>query len=145
MNSRKNYFDESIPQTHPRARRRTRQRSVIQRVLLEANRPLSPQDILAAGQTTAPGLGIATVYRTIHTMMTEGSLVAVGIPGEAARYETAGKEHHHHFQCRECDGVYDIKGCPTDDLTKLAPKGFRLEGHQVVLYGVCPPCTGMPT
>ncbi|MDE0029394.1 MAG: transcriptional repressor [Deltaproteobacteria bacterium] len=145
MTSGKSHFDETAPQARFRARRRTRQRSVIQRVLLEANRPLSPQDILLAAQTRAPGLGIATVYRTIHTMMTEGTLVAVGIPGEAARYETAGKEHHHHFQCRECDGVFDVQGCPTDDLVKLAPKGFRLESHQVVLYGVCPPCTGMPT
>ncbi len=144
MDSDKSHIDETTPRTHPRARRRTRQRSVIQRVLLEANRPLTPQDILLAAQARAPGLGIATVYRTIHTMMTEGTLVAVGIPGEAARYETAGKEHHHHFQCRECDGVFDIQGCPTDDLVKLAPKGFRLESHQVVLYGVCPPCTGMP-
>ena len=145
MDKDKNYLDENVPRTRFRARRRTRQRSVIQRVLLEANRPLSPQDILVAAQAKAPGLGIATVYRTIHTMLTEGTLVAVGIPGEAARYESAGKEHHHHFQCRECDGVFDVQGCPTDDFVKLAPKGFRLESHQVVLYGVCPPCTGMPT
>ncbi len=131
-------------ESRPRSRRRTRQRSVIQRVLLEANRPLSPHDILEAAQAKAPGLGIATVYRAIHTMMTEGALVAVAIPGEAPRYETAGKEHHHHFQCRECDDIFDIQGCPPD-IQKLTPKGFRLEGHQVVLYGVCSPCTGMPT
>ncbi len=134
----------AFAESRPRSRRRTRQRSVIQRVLLEANRPLSPHDILEAAQAKAPGLGIATVYRAIHTMMTEGALVAVDIPGEAPRYETAGKEHHHHFQCRECDDIFDIQGCPPD-IQKLTPKGFRLEGHQVVLYGVCSPCTGLPT
>ena len=134
---------DTVSKTGPRAKRRTRQRSVIQRVLLEANRPLSPHDILEAAQAKAPGLGIATVYRAIHAMTTEGTLVPVEVPGEAPRYESAGKEHHHHFQCRECDDVFDIQGCPPD-IQKLAPKGFRLEGHQVVLYGVCPPCTGMP-
>ena len=138
------YPEEKASRNRPRVRRRTRQRSVIQRVLLEANRPLSPHDILQAAQAKAPGLGIATVYRAIHTMTTEGTLVPVKVPGEAPRYERAGKEHHHHFQCRECDDVFDIQGCPPD-IQKLAPKGFRLEGHQVVLYGVCPPCTGMPT
>ncbi|MDE0031584.1 MAG: transcriptional repressor [Deltaproteobacteria bacterium] len=143
MTDEKSHSKEASFQHPLRARRRTRQRSVIQRVLLEANRPLSPHDILKAAQAKAPGLGIATVYRAIHTMMTEGTLVSVEVPGEAPRYESAGKEHHHHFQCRECDDIFDIQGCPPD-INKLAPKGFRLEGHQVVLYGVCPPCTGMP-
>lgn len=143
MTSDRNDSGETAYPPRPRARRRTRQRSVIQRVLLEANRPLSPHDILEAAHAKAPGLGIATVYRAIHTMVTEGALVAVKIPGEPPRYETAGKEHHHHFQCRTCDDIFDIQGCPPD-IQKLAPKGFRLEGHQVVLYGVCPPCTGMP-
>ena len=90
-------------------------------------------------------MGIATVYRAIHTMMTEGqpSSPCESSRAKLPRYESAGKEHHHHFQCRECDDIFDIQGCPPD-INKLAPKGFRLEGHQVVLYGVCPPCTGMP-
>ncbi len=144
MISRTSRSGKTDPLTRPRAKRRTRQRSVIQRVLLEANRPLNPRDILAAAQVKAPGLGIATVYRTLQTMMTDGALAVVKIPGEAARYEITGKEHHHHFQCRECHGVFDVPGCPTDKLTKLAPKGFHLESHHLVLYGVCPPCTGMP-
>ena len=143
MTNEEGYSEGRSSLNHPRARRRTRQRSVIQRVLLEANRPLGPHDILEAAQAKAPGLGIATVYRAIHAMMSEGTLVAVDVPGEAPRYESAGKEHHHHFRCRECDDIFDIQGCPPD-IQKLAPKGFRLEGHQVVLYGVCPPCTGMP-
>ena len=144
MTDEKSHYETASFQNRPRARRRTRQRSVIQRVLLEANRPLGPHDILEAAQSKAPGLGIATVYRAIHSMIAEGTLVPVEVPGEAARYEAAGKEHHHHFQCRTCDDIFDIQGCPPD-IQKLAPKGFRLESHQVVLYGVCPPCTGMPT
>ena len=143
MTDEKRNTEEAASRHRPRARRRTHQRSVIQRVLLEANRPLTPHGILLTAQAHAPGLGIATVYRAIQTMMTDGVLVAVKIPGEAPRYETAGKEHHHHFRCRTCDDIFDIQGC-SPDIQELAPKGFRLEGHQVVLYGVCPPCTGMP-
>ena len=143
MIGEKNDSEEETSRNRPRVRRRTRQRSVIQRVLLEANRPLSPQEILETAQTRAPGLGIATVYRTIHDMVSEGTLVVVELPGEVPRYETAGREHHHHFQCRACDDIFEIQGCPPD-LQKLTPKGFQLEGHQVVLYGVCLPCTGMP-
>ena len=41
------------------------------------------------------------------------------------------------------DDVFDILGCPSDIQT-LTPEGFQLESHQVVLYGVCPPCSAIP-
>ena len=83
MTSGRAHAGEASSRNRPRARRQTRQRSIIQQVLLEANRPLSPHDILEAAQPSVPGLGIATVYRAIHTMMTEGALVVVEMPGEA--------------------------------------------------------------
>lgn len=119
--------------------RNTRQRQAIRQVLEEADRPLGPQEILDACQAYAPGLGIATVYRTLKNLTNEGWLVSVELPGEPARYEIAGKAHHHHFRCRTCDRVYEINGC-LSNLTQLTPHGFRLERHEVVLYGVCTTC-----
>ena len=52
-------------------------------------RPLTTS--LKPRRATAPGLGIATVYRTIHTMMTEGTLVVVEMPGEAPPLRNCGK------------------------------------------------------
>lgn len=119
--------------------RSTRQRQAIRQVFEEANRPLGPQEVLKAGQAYAPALGIATVYRTLKGLVEEGWLAAVELPGEPPRYETAGKKHHHHFRCRACVRVYEIKGCPPD-LKRLTPRGFRLEGHEIVLYGLCTTC-----
>ncbi|NUN95068.1 MAG: transcriptional repressor, partial [Candidatus Omnitrophica bacterium] len=86
-----------------------------------------------------PGLGIATVYRTLKSLLEEGSVVAVEMPGQALRYEAAGKEHHHHFHCRGCGRVFEVEGCPTG-IGRLTPPGFRLEGHEIVLHGLCPDC-----
>ena len=61
------------------------------------------------------------------------------LPGEATRWEVAGKPHHHHFLCRACDGAYEVEGCPGDPRT-VVPEGFLLEAHEVVLYGVCGSC-----
>jgi Fur family ferric uptake transcriptional regulator len=119
--------------------RNTRQRQAIRQVLEEADRPLGPQEVLKAGQAYAPGLGIATVYRTLKALTDEGWLVSVEIPGDPPRYEVAGKTHHHHFCCRACDRVYEINGCYMN-LKQLTPRGFRLERHEVVLYGVCTTC-----
>jgi Fur family ferric uptake transcriptional regulator len=107
---------------------------------METDRPLGPHEVLKAARAFAPGLGIATVYRTLKGLVEEGWLVPVALPGEPPRYETAGKKHHHHFRCRRCDRIYEIKGCMTD-LKRLLPRGFRLEGHEVLLTGVCTACT----
>lgn len=119
--------------------RNTRQRQTIRHVFEEAGRPLSPQEVLQAGQVHIPGLGIATVYRTLKGLVEEEWLMPVALPGEPLRYEIAGKGHHHHFRCRLCDRVFEISGCLTN-LQQLAPRGFRIEGHEVVLYGMCLTC-----
>lgn len=121
------------------AERKTNQREAIRRVFEAARRPLSPQEAHGAACRRVPGLGIATVYRTVKRLLDQGYLIPVDIPGEPPRYEIAGKRHHHHFYCRGCRRVFEVEGCP-GELNSLTPKGFRLEGHEVVLYGHCLDC-----
>ena len=122
------------------AARRTPQRHAIRAAFDRAGRPLGPQEVLDLAQTGVPGLGIATVYRTLKKMVQDGVLQVVDLPGAPSRYELAGLEHHHHFHCRGCDRVFDVEGCP-DQVEDFAPPGFRTEEHAVVLYGRCSACT----
>jgi Fur family transcriptional regulator, ferric uptake regulator len=119
--------------------RKTRQRAAIRMAFDETTRPLGPQEVLDAARPHVPGLGIATVYRALKGMVEEGVLVRVELPGETPRYEPAGRAHHHHFRCNSCDRVFEVEGCPKD-LAKLVPKGFEVEGHDVLLYGRCVSC-----
>lgn len=120
-------------------KRDTQQRRAIRRVIEESGRPLGPREVLDAAQAHCPGLGIATVYRTLKTLVEEAELTQVELPGEPPRYETTGKHHHHHFHCRACDRVFELEGCP-EGLRRLTPPGFSLESHELVLYGRCPGC-----
>ncbi len=119
--------------------RKTNQRDAIRGVLERAGRPLSPQEVLEQAREAVPGLGLATVYRALKALTESGWLHAVELPGAAARYERAGKQHHHHFHCRGCDRVYDVDACP-GALNRLSPRGFQLESHEIVLYGRCERC-----
>ena len=119
--------------------RNTRQRDAIRAAIVAAKRPLSPQEILDAASEEVPGLGIATVYRTVKTLIEEKSLTTVEVPGTQARYEVAHLDHHHHFHCHSCDRVYEVEGCP-GDLRGLTPRGFRTDHHEIILTGMCAGC-----
>ena len=122
--------------------RNTIQRRAIHKVIEDAGRPVGPPEIFELAREHAPGLGIATVYRCINRLLDEGRIISVDLPGEAPRYEMAGKEHHHHFRCNGCNKVYDLLTC-ADQYAGLAPKGFRLESHEVYLFGKCEACVAI--
>ena len=119
--------------------RDTKQRRAIREIFTRERRPLSTDEVLAASRTLVPSLGIATVYRNIKSLADEGWLHSVELPGEPARYERCGKPHHHHFMCRECGFAFDVAACP-EDIERLAPPGFVVDAHELVLYGHCPGC-----
>lgn len=123
--------------------RNTRQRSAIRDSIARADRPLLPQEVLEAARQDVPGLGIATVYRNLKALVEEGELKPVHLPDENPRFELVGHQHHHHFQCRQCQRVFDVHACP-GDLGRLAPQGFTVEDHDLTLYGRCKDCA-LPT
>lgn len=119
--------------------RNTRQRTAIREAIAQADRPLLPQEVLDAAQAQVQGLGIATVYRNLKALVDDGELRPVNLPGENPRFELSSHGHHHHFQCRGCQRVFDVHACP-GDLSALAPPGFEVDGHDLTLYGLCKDC-----
>ncbi len=119
--------------------RSTRQRAAMREVIRFAGRPLLAQEVLALAQDQVPALGIATVYRNLKLLVEEGELRAVLLPGENPRYELLDNSHHHHFQCNQCQRVFDVHACP-GNLGRLAPTGFTVEAHDLTLYGRCKDC-----
>lgn len=125
--------------------RKTGQREAIKRALSEAGRPLSPLEIHELARVYAPGLGIATVYRAVKTLIEENWIAVVELPGEAPRYELGSKPHHHHFHCVSCRKLFEVDGC-SGHFHKLTPAGFVLQSHELLLRGLCGTCAvGAPS
>lgn len=120
--------------------RDTRQRQAIWRCFEREHRPLSPSELWTIAQSQIPRLGMATVYRTLKSLVEEGRLVVVDVPSEPQRYELAGLGHHHHFHCRSCDRVFDVPGCGLHETPAQLPQGFKVEEHEVWLTGLCDQC-----
>ncbi len=107
--------------------------------MAETNRPLEVNEIHGMAREKVSNLGIATVYRALKDLVEEGWLKKVELPGQAVFYERSDLKHHHHFHCRSCGKVYDISTCP-GTLASAAPQGFKVEDHELVLYGQCAVC-----
>jgi Fur family ferric uptake transcriptional regulator len=120
-------------------RRKTQQRREILEVFERNDRPLAADEVLRLAQEKMPGLGMATVYRTIKALTDEGWLVPVEVPGAPPRYEVRGKAHHHHFHCLKCLRLFELEGC-LEHLGKMIPPAFRAVDHVVLIYGFCASC-----
>lgn len=84
-------------------------------------------------------IGQATVYRLLRQGVEEGHFKEVHFPDGPNRYELTKEGHHHYFLCNECDRAFDLEGC-VEQVNKLAPKGFRVEEHDILLHGQCSEC-----
>lgn len=110
-------------------------------MIRESQGPLTVDEILSRARRSSRGLGIATVYRTVKLLLEAKQIKTVTLPDGQTRYESADLGHHHHFRCTACGKVYDLDVCPMSlrGLDQL-PSGFRVQGHELTLFGVCPAC-----
>lgn len=119
--------------------RRTRQRDAIANVFAQTDRALSAREILALAQAEVEDLGMATVYRQLKVLVDLGRVVVLELPHQPLHYELTGRGPHHHFLCRSCQRVYQLKGSQAR-IQAMKPAGFLLEGYSVILYGRCQAC-----
>lgn len=121
--------------------RQTRQRDAILAVIQKSQGPLTVPEIHRKARRSLKQLGIATVYRTVKLLVEAEQIHAVILPDGETRFEsTVG--HHDHFRCRLCNQVFDLHCCPMDlPVGTILPEGFRIEDHELTLYGTCPKCT----
>jgi Fur family ferric uptake transcriptional regulator len=112
------------------------------RAVLEAMsaspRPFTIEEICDA----APGVGRATVFRTVKLLQESDVLCRLVLEDGGIRYQLARSGHHHHLVCSNCGSVQEFSEPQLDALLERSAdaNGFRLEGHSLELYGRCAAC-----
>lgn len=90
--------------------------------------------------TDCPSLGLATVYRALKSLSTDGDIVPVELPGDATRYELADRAAHHYFRCAVCQRVFSVNGATRPPRYDLPP-GFQVDHCEMLLRGRCADCS----
>lgn len=121
--------------------KRTPQREALLRVLEEADRPLSAEEIRERMAESRSGL--PTVYRNLERFTQEGWAEALVGSDLVMRYVRCHSgHHHHHIQCEACGRMVEVEGCAVESaLSNLeSSTGYRLTRHVLQLFGLCPAC-----
>jgi len=130
---------------HKLGHRFTNQRASIWQLFSNAPNGYTIQD--AAGLLKKKGIGPATVYRTVKTLQKLGRLHWVHEKNGEHRFVARYASHSHMLACRSCGLVVEFESCNLSLLEKLLEleTGYRIEGHDLELYGLCPDCrSSMP-
>ncbi|MCE5192814.1 MAG: Fur family transcriptional regulator [Candidatus Cryosericum sp.] len=120
--------------------RLTRERRVILNVLLEAEKPLTAEEILERLQAD---IALSTVYRTLDKLVRRGYVqqTLLSTDGHAV-FELTGKAHRHYMVCLDCHRMFPLASCPIKGFHDRSAEevDFEVVDHSLVLYGYCHDC-----
>lgn len=120
----------------------TEQRAAVFRFLSGTDVHPSADEVFLAVRRNLPGISLATVYKSLETLVGCGLAVKLTYSDGSARYD-GRTDPHNHARCLACGRVIDIPGSiPDDQLQALRreTEGFLVTGYRLELSGYCPTC-----
>jgi Fur family ferric uptake transcriptional regulator len=121
----------------------TRQRDIILDCFLSSDQHLSTEDLYLKLKEIMPGIGFATVYRTLKLFAESGIAREIQFGDGQTRYEhLRDGEHHDHLVCTKCGAIMEFENETIEKLQAEVAKnhGFTIINHKLELYGICAKC-----
>ena len=122
--------------------RYTDQRAAVYRFLLGTDAHPTADDVFTSVRHEIPDISLATVYKSLETLVGCGLAIKLTYGDGSARYD-GRTDPHHHARCLRCGSVIDLPGhLDTSALSaQLQPmEDFAVEGYRVELVGYCRGC-----
>jgi len=120
----------------------TRQRLLVANALAGSGRRLTADELYRALRRREPGIGRATVFRTLETLVEAGVARRFELDGHVHAYVACLPAHHHHIACTRCGRVEEIdEAYVTPLIGRLAEEmGFEIDDARLDFYGRCATC-----
>ena len=125
-----------------KGRRFTEQRAAVFRYLTGTEVHPTADEVFLGVRQLLPGISLATVYKSLETLVGCGLAVKLTYGDGSARYD-GRTDPHHHARCVACGKVQDVHGdLPEHDLDDLlaSAEGFTVTGYRLELTGYCSTC-----
>ncbi len=118
----------------------TRQREVIVEEFLCDPVHISAEDLFRKVQERDSKIGLASIYRTLNSLVDAGLAVERRFLDKSSVYEyNDPHEHHDHLICMRCQHIFEFENDEIETLQETVAKnmGFTLTDHKLELYGLC--------
>lgn len=127
---------------HDKGFKCTPQRLAVLKVLRDTSAYLSINTIHLKVKEFLPDTGLATVYRSLETLVDLNLVVKVHLEDGCHSYVIAPEGHRHPIVCTDCNKVIEFAECPLDDLSKQISEdtGVQIKTHFLQLFGKCKEC-----
>lgn len=119
----------------------TEQRAAVFRYLVSTEAHPTADDVFTGVRGDLPDISLATVYKSLETLVGCGLAIKLTYGDGSARYD-GRTDPHHHARCLLCGAVTDVPGRmdPRALGTIGSVDGFRVEGYRLELVGHCARC-----
>lgn len=127
---------------HKKRLKCTPQRLAVLKVLQDGGAYLSINNIHKMVKELLPETGLATVYRSLETLVELNLAVKVHLEDGCHSYAIAPEGHRHPIVCTECSKVIEFAECPLDQLSEKLSQdtGVQIQNHFLQLFGKCKEC-----
>jgi len=127
---------------HEKGLKCTPQRLAVLKVLQDTRAYLSINTIHLKVKELLPDTGLATVYRSLETLVDLDLAAKVHLEDGCHSYAIAPEGHRHPIVCTDCNTVIEFAECPLEDLSKKISKdtGIQINTHFLQLFGKCREC-----
>ena len=122
--------------------RYTDQRAAVFRLVSRSRVHPTAEDVFLSVRNEVPGISLATVYKSLETLVSCGLAKKLNPPDGSARF-CGRTEPHHHARCLACGGVSGVGGELGDSeiaALRRRANGFHLVGYELELTGYCSDC-----
>ena len=123
-------------------KRNTWQREAVREALGETPGFVSAQSLHQTMREQGSEVGLATVYRALADLATEGDADSLQQEGESLYRACTSGRHHHHLICRRCGRAVEIQADAVETWARevAAANGFTEPEHVVDVFGYCAEC-----
>ncbi|HVU60836.1 MAG TPA: transcriptional repressor [Mycobacteriales bacterium] len=125
-----------------RSSRDTPQRRAVLDVISNSDDHPTAAEVLERVCDVLPGVGAATIYRTLGMLVESGQILELRVGQGATRYDR-NVERHDHLVCDSCGTVIDVH-VPLDRRRSIDPlqvnEDFLVTGYDLRIHGECASC-----
>jgi Fur family ferric uptake transcriptional regulator len=124
-------------------KRNTWQREAVRSALSESEGFVSAQSLHSHLRDQGSSIGLATVYRALSDLASEGEADSLQQEGESLYRACTPGSHHHHLICRNCGLTVEIEADAVEEWARdvAAQHGFTQPNHIVDVFGLCADCS----